>query len=111
MFSFIYNGQHYANTDAKFLASLGMDEDTIESIQRDAGDYDRQQWHRFDEVRAAKIMAVEWRIHRMYREDQLGLKRTDDDAMIQKIHEYIQALADLPQQFHSVDDIEWPQVP
>ena len=111
MFSFIYNDRHHTNTDTEFLVSLGMDDESVESVQRAAADYERQQWQQIKVQRDKRIYDVEWRIHRMYREEQLSLPRSDGDAMIQKIHEYIQALADLPQQFARADDVEWPEVP
>ncbi|WP_257293640.1 phage tail assembly chaperone [Endozoicomonas sp. YOMI1] len=111
MFSFIYNDQHHTNTDTEFLVSLGMDDEAVESVQWDAADYERQQWQQIKDQRDKRIYAVEWRIHRMYREEQLGLPRSDDDVTIQKLHEYIQALADLPQTFANTSDVVWPELP
>ena len=111
MFGFIYNDRHHTNTDTDFLTSLGMDEEAIESVQRDADDYDQQQWQQIKALRDQKIYAVEWRIHRMFREDQLAMDRSDDDATIQCIHLYIQALADLPERFDRASDVEWPELP
>ena len=111
MFSFIYNDRHHTNTETDFLTSLGMDADAIESVQRDAEDYEQLQWQQIKFERDRKIYAVEWRIHRMFREEQRGLPRSDDDDTINRIHDYIQALADLPQQFARAADVEWPELP
>ena len=43
MYNYLYEGKPHTDTSIEYLKKLGMDEDGIESLQRDAGEYEAQQ--------------------------------------------------------------------
>lgn len=55
--------------------------------------------------RDARIAAVSWRYERHAREERLGIPFSDD---IGELDEYIQALADVPEQAGFPGEIDWP---
>ncbi len=108
MFSYLYDGIEHVDTSTNYCAKLGMNDETICSIQKDAAAHTESQWKAIRAERNRRIYAVEWRIGRMYREDQLGIPRTDNDKTMQALHSYIQALAELPEQFGTPEAVVWP---
>ncbi|MCB4811703.1 phage tail assembly chaperone [Methylovorus menthalis] len=55
--------------------------------------------------RDARISAVSWRYERHAREERLGIPLTDDIA---ELDEYIQDLAEVPEQSGFPQNVEWP---
>jgi len=58
--------------------------------------------------RNQRINDVMWRVHRHRREEALRLPPTDD---IIKLYQYIQALADIPEQDGFPTSVIWPEEP
>lgn len=65
-----------------------------------------QLWKQIRDSRDHMIQAVSWRYERYHRQVRMGLQPDDD---IDKLDEYVQALADITKQ-ESPINIVWPQI-
>lgn len=108
MFSYLYDGAEHTDTSTDYCAKLGMTDEQTRSVQQDAAAHAESEWSKIRNERMRRIYDVEWRIHRMYREDKLGIPRTDSDDDMVAMHRYIQTLAELPEQFSTPEAVEWP---
>lgn len=108
MFSYLYNGKQHTTTTAAYCEKLGMDAEAIEQLQQDDVLHAEHRWNEVRAERALRMSDIEWRLHRMYREDMLGLARTDSEDAIIEVHQYMQALADTPNNAATPDEVVWP---
>lgn len=108
MFSYLYNGIEHTDTSGDYCRQLGMNGEQIRRLQQDAATHNEDYWALIRIERDRRMRAVEWRLHRMYREEMLGMPRSDSEDVILDVHRYMQQLADVPQQSATPDDVEWP---
>jgi hypothetical protein len=74
---------------------------TAEEIQSELA----SKWYNIRLERDQKIRDIAWRYERYVRNQRLNITQVDD---INRLDEYVQALANMPQVFSNPDDIVWP---
>lgn len=111
MYNYFYDGQQHTDTSIDYLTQLGMDEDSIESLQRDANDYKEQQLIEFIEQRNAFLDDSDWMILRQLNQQQMGLELTMNEKDYEVLLTWRQQLRDMPETLAGIKGIIWPPLP
>ena len=110
MFNYLYEGQQHTDTSTDYLARLGMDDESIKSLQRDAADYDERQKLEFIQQRNEILTGSDWISIRNEEESALGLSKSLDQQELESVLMWRQAIRDLPGNQYS-RGWEWPPIP
>ena len=111
MYNYLYDGQQHTDTSTDYLTQLSMDEDSIESLQRDANDYKEQQLIEFIEQRNSFLDDSDWMILRQLNQQQMGLELTMNEKDYEVLLIWRQQLRDMPETLAVIKGIIWPPLP
>ncbi len=111
MYHYLYDGQQHTDTSSDYLSKLGMDKESIESLQRDASDYERQQLAEFIEQRNGYLNNSDWMILRQLNQQQMGTELTMSEKDYGVLLTWRQQLRDMPETLGKTKVIVWPPLP
>lgn len=111
MYNYLYEGQQHTDTSSDYLKKLGMDEESIESLQRDAKNYEEQQLAEFIEQRNGFLDDSDWMILQQLNQEQLATELTMSEADYKVLLTWRQQLRDMPETLAGTKGIIWPPLP
>lgn len=116
MYNYLYDGQSHSDTTPSYLKKLGMDDESIEALQRDADEHEKMQYQRFIEERNQFLNESDWTVLRHKDQLALGITTTLTESAYLATLQWRQQLRDMPETYttalHKVDErLTWPPIP
>lgn len=113
MYNYLYNGQTHCDTTPEYLKKLGMDDESIEALQRDAEDHEKRQFQLFIEDRNDFLKESDWMVLRHNDQTQLKIQTNMTDDEYIGMLKWRQQLHDMPETMagNKTTSIEWPTLP
>lgn len=112
MYNYLYDGVTHTDTSTDYLKKLGMDEEGIESLQRDAAGYEAQQASDFIAQRNDYLNDSDWMMLRHNDQIQLSMTTNMTEDEFKGLLTWRQELRDMSETAKtSTQNIVWPPLP
>ena len=113
MYNYLYDGKQHTDTSTDYLTKLGMDEENIESLQRDANEYEEQQLAALILQRNGFLNDSDWIVLRHKDQLDLGITTTLSDSSFKFTLQWRQQLRDMLDSGNATYSkaITWPPFP
>lgn len=113
MYNYLYDCVPHTDTSTEYLKKLGMDEESIEALQRDAKAYEEQQFAEFIEQRNGFLNESDWMILRHNDQITLNIGTNMTPEVYIDILNWRQQLRNMPETMagDKARAIVWPPLP
>ena len=115
MYNYLYEGQTHSDTSPDYLKKLGMDEESIEALQRDAKNHEDFQYRLFIEERNQILDDSDWTVLRHKDQLDLGIVTTLSDSSFKATLQWRQQLRDMSESYTAPRKMDerrvWPPIP
>ena len=116
MYNFLYDGKKHTDTSTLYLKNLGMNEESIESLQRDKQEYEKNQYQLFIKKRNQILSDSDWIFLRHNDQLDLNMSTTLSDSSFLATQKWRQQLRDMTEtyndkEYKSNERLIWPPIP
>ena len=110
MYNYFYKGKCHNNIDTDYLKNLGMDAESIEVLQQNASDFNKQLFNDYLLKRSKLLDKYDWMILRHIDQINLHITTSLTAEDYNNLLLYRQKLRDMPD-LPSDNEIVWPPLP
>ena len=110
MYNYLYKGQYHENVDTDYLKKLGMDAESIEVLQQNANDFNKQLFSDYLLKRSKLLHEYDWMILRHMDQISLHITTSLTAKEYNSLLLWRQELRDMPD-LPSDNEIVWPPLP
>ena len=110
MYNYLYKGQYHENVDTDYLKKLGMDAESIEVLQQNANDFNKQLFSDYLLKRSKLLHEYDWMVLRHMDQISLHITTSLTAKEYNSLLLWRQELRDMPD-LPSDNEIVWPPLP